>query len=105
MFECDECGYTCIKDITLNKHANTMHPMMTKISKEDHEVSVKVKFYCDLCSFNCSVKRALLKHDGKDHDSQKTSEEVSKEKGQHIEEIEEAICLVCDVCEQKFWYN
>ena len=80
-----------------------MHPMMTKISKEDQEVSVKVKFNFDLCSFNCSVKRALLKRHRKDHDSQKISEEVSKEKGQRIEQIEEAICMVCDVCEQKFW--
>ena len=32
-----------------------MHPMMTMISKEDQEVSLKVNFYCDLCSFSCSV--------------------------------------------------
>ena len=24
-------------------------------------------------------------------------------KGHHIEQIEEALCLVCDVCQQKFW--
>ena len=44
-------------DITLKKHVNTMHPMMTKVSKEDQEVSLKVNFYCDLCYFNCSVKK------------------------------------------------
>ena len=103
VFECDKCDYTCFKDITLKKHVNTMHPMMTNISKEDQEVSVEVKFYCDLCSFNCSVKTALLKHHRKEHDSQKTSEEGNKEKGQHVKQIEEAPCLVCDICEQKFW--
>ena len=27
---------------------------------------------------------------------------MSKEKGHHIEQIEEALCLMCDLCQQKF---
>ena len=102
VFECDKCDYTCFKDITLKKHVNTVHPMTKNICKEDQDVALKANFYCDLCSFSCTVKTALKKHQSKEHDSQKTSEEVSKEKGQNIEQIEEALCSVCDICQQKF---
>ena len=103
-FQCDQCDYTCVKDITLKKHVNTKHQIVKKTCEKGHESVVKAKFNCDECSFICNTKKLLKKHKSKEH-NQKSSEECIIDNDSNNENIEETLCLVCRECQKKFKSN
>ena len=51
VFKCEECEYTCDKEMTLKKHNNTNHLKQRKQNSKGQECAIEVKFNCDEFTF------------------------------------------------------
>ena len=111
LFQCDQCDYTCGKDITLKKHIDTKHKN-TNHPKGDQNSSVSTQgksstINCDECDHSCKTKKGLKKHKTQDHQSQNIKFEncgkvFSKKEdlGIHMKENHpKCQCTAVDVCD------
>lgn len=84
LFRCNECDYTCEKQLFLSKHRNTKHTQMAsrETASDDKAVNVnsKDKFHCEECNFSCMSKKSLKKHQSQKHEHQKDNPMVKCEK-------------------------
>ena len=71
LYKCEECDYSCEKEVNLINHMNTKH-IIYGLKKPQCEVvsfKIKDKFYCDECDYSCKAKKSIKKHQEKNHNN------------------------------------